>query len=256
MQLLVEEQKLTNKLLMEKVKYLESRLQEAEEITQHPKSQPNISEVIKNKNQNAKRGAIPKDKKLKDKESENEYDNKTAADTLRSKSFEPSKTNNAERLELQQHVMESVVDLEKDTGEKFQRVSYRKPRKHKKPNLGTAIPMQEIGGLEAIRPNNQGNKKLWLFLSRIKETVREEEVKKYVANKASITEDQFDAKTLKTKSTRSDYKCFMIGVPMDLIDQVYDSGFWPSGIAFSRFDFKRGHHFLESSPQMSLVNQD
>lgn len=256
LKLLAEEQALTNKLLIEKINYLERKLSEAKNLRQL--SVDTGSEVNKQKTDNSyyKHKANPKDKKEKDKKG-------PAENTLGSKNVEPPKTN--KHLEsYQQQVMKNIINLENDVevsrvnksdGEEFQKVSYKRSRKYKKPNIGTGETTPDNNTLEAINPGND-NKKLWLFISRVKETAQESDVRKYIANKADIEEEQVSARSLDTKSVTSGYRCYMIGVPMDLIDRIYEKEFWPSGIAFSRFDFKRGRHFLENTPRRNSSSQD
>lgn len=262
LKLLVAEQALANKLLMEKVNYLQRKLSERETVRQQPaivsKNKINVNKA----NSSIKQNTDLKDKKEKDKK---HHDNKPG-NTQGSKHLESSKEDNAKSLELhQQKIMNDIIDLGRDTAgfpseaesdQDFQMVTYKRTRKYKRPNLGTSTSTHGNEKFEAVKPNNRENRKLWLFISRIKETVQEEDVRAYVAGKGNIALQKVDVKSLHTKSVRSNYKSFMVGVPTDLLDLVYGDEFWPSGVAFSRFDFRRGQHFLEDSSRRNEAFQE
>lgn len=43
----------------------------------------------------------------------------------------------------------------------------------------------------------------------------------------------------------------MLGVPFEMKDIAYENDFWPTGIKYTRFDFKRGQHFLDKRPPIN-----
>lgn len=89
------------------------------------------------------------------------------------------------------------------------------------------------------------DKKLWLFISKAKSTVTENIVKNYCARKGKIREDDVEVKSLQIKGNNGDNNCFLVGVPLNLKDTIYENDFWPNGIRYERFDFRLGKRFLD-----------
>lgn len=88
-------------------------------------------------------------------------------------------------------------------------------------------------------------KKIWLFVSRVKDHVTEPIIKRYLAKKTNFTEEEFVVKEIETYKKIENNKCFQIGVNPSLKDQVYNKTFWPEGVAHSRFNF---HKFFHKDP--------
>lgn len=89
-------------------------------------------------------------------------------------------------------------------------------------------------------------KKIWLFLSRIKDHVSEDIVKKYIQEKLKNDLLEPSVRKLKTFYMRKDNNCFLVGVDFSLKEAIYEHSFWPKGVTFERFDFRRGQHFLDN----------
>lgn len=109
----------------------------------------------------------------------------------------------------------------------------------------------EIGDFEPSKQVNQ-NKKIWLFLSKVKNTVTEEIVAKHIIKKTSARKEEVEVKLCKAKfenKQQNQQLCFMVGVNMDLKDMVYGENFWPLGVGFQRFDFSLGKIFLYRQQQ-------
>lgn len=88
------------------------------------------------------------------------------------------------------------------------------------------------------------NKKIWLFITKIRDHVTEEIVEKYIANKTGKTSDTIEVKLLQTKNDKPNNKSFIVGVSLDLKEDIYKEKFWPVGVTYSRFNFARGKHLL------------
>lgn len=125
----------------------------------------------------------------------------------------------------------------------FQYVS-RKRQRNRQRQIGTAEDHEVDGfiGSEKTRTN----KKIWIFLSKVKDNVTEAVVKEYISKKATIEQEDVSVKHIKTYHQLKDKNCFLIGVNPNLIDAVYDAKFWPRGVVFDRFNFFKGKHFLEN----------
>lgn len=137
---------------------------------------------------------------------------------------------------------------EEEQGE-FTEVQRRRKRK-KTTKVGTAENVAsegDIGEFEAKGQNSSEGKKIWLFISRAKDHVSEEIVRRYVSGKLNSSDGgDVVVKHLETKLKIKDNRCFLVGVDPIAKEKVYGNEFWPKGIRFDRFNFRRGQHFLES----------
>lgn len=101
------------------------------------------------------------------------------------------------------------------------------------------------------RPEKQ--KKLWLFITRVPDSVEEEDVRKYVAEKTGS--EDVSVKQLETILSKKDNRSFMIGMSVQQKDSVYKAEFWPKGIHFERFDFRRGQKFLDNRQDENIKSR-
>lgn len=88
-------------------------------------------------------------------------------------------------------------------------------------------------GLEGVQ------KRIWIFLSRVKLHVTAEKIHKYLSSKPNMKESTFLVEELKLKRTRT--KAFKIGVEYALKEEVYQPKFWPKGVGFSRYTFPKNN---------------
>jgi hypothetical protein len=70
-------------------------------------------------------------------------------------------------------------------------------------------------------------------------------VKQHISSKLKSDSSECNVKELQTFCQKSDNKCFLIGVQPAYKEAVYDNNFWPRGIRYSTFDFRKGEHFLD-----------
>lgn len=89
-------------------------------------------------------------------------------------------------------------------------------------------------------------KKLWLFISRVKDAVSLENVMAYIKKKTNLEEEKISVKRLNTWYKVENNKCFLIGVDPSVKDSVYSASFWPKGVAYERFNFVKGQRFLDN----------
>lgn len=145
----------------------------------------------------------------------------------------------------------SVTDINntemevKNKNDEFQVVSRRNSKKHRKPNIGSGAEVNETfrSFKSEIEP-----KKIWLFISRVNESVEETGIKNYISGKSAScvsNTDKISVKLLETKSNQAGFRSYMVGVPMEVKEEVYKNEFWPIGVSFNRFNFMRGQKFLE-----------
>lgn len=125
----------------------------------------------------------------------------------------------------------------------------RRPRHRRRANVGTAESnsgSESVGTeFEARGRNVSGSEKIWLFVSRVKDHVNEQIVQNYIARKSSLASETITVKCVETRAKFADNKCFLIGVDPAIKEEIYKSEFWPRGVNFDRFDFRRGQHFLD-----------
>lgn len=122
-------------------------------------------------------------------------------------------------------------------------------RRRKKPriNVGTGTTLTGETTFKSVK-SDKADKKLWLFISQVKESVEEEVVKEYIMNKGKLEENEVSVTKINTRNQENlNYKCVLVGVPLKIKEEIYNNEFWPKGINFARFDFRRGQHFLEKN---------
>lgn len=90
-------------------------------------------------------------------------------------------------------------------------------------------------------------KKVWIFLSRIKREISEENVLSYMSRKLNKQKTDFTIKEIPTRENGN--KCFMIGADYTLKDELYQPTFWPNGVGYKRFDFGLYRRFHEHDKQ-------
>lgn len=88
------------------------------------------------------------------------------------------------------------------------------------------------------------NKKIWLFISRVPDSISDKNIKDYIETRTSTTDTYI--KKLPTINAGQDNQSFMVGVDPKIQDEVYDSSFWPKKVIYGRFDFKMGRRFLDN----------
>lgn len=133
-------------------------------------------------------------------------------------------------------------------------------RKRKKANqVGTAESPSEENGKQGFegRPETdkhaKKDKKLWLFISKAKNHVTESIVRNYISKKTNTDIEQISVKFLKTWYQVENNNCFLVGLDPALKSTVYNTNFWPKGVGFERFNFRRGQHFLDNPNEVSTI---
>lgn len=135
--------------------------------------------------------------------------------------------------------MKDIIDLEPKKDQNFSPVTYKKRK---------ARPRAQVGKCEMEHGISWGKgmeeKKIWLYISKIKDNITAETIQEYITNKTK-TDKEVKVKKLDTKTSRKNNKAFMIGVDFSLKEKVYKEDFWPAGITFTRFNFAFGRRFLD-----------
>lgn len=127
--------------------------------------------------------------------------------------------------------------------DKFKEVTYRK-KLHSQRKYQTGTAKTENNEDEEFK-SSKGEKKLWIFLKKVNDSVTESTIKNYVKHKTNGNENEVTVQSVKNK-TKFKKNCFLVGIKTEFKDLIYKNAFWPEGIEFSRFDFRRGQHFLDN----------
>lgn len=109
----------------------------------------------------------------------------------------------------------------------FKEVKYR--RRRAKYNRRTNYGEGEVENAMAVE------KRVWLFISRIKRSITDENIGDYLAGKLGGSRSDYTVKELPTRNSQN--KCFMVGANYKHKDEMYTTNFWPTGVGFKRFDF-------------------
>ena len=100
----------------------------------------------------------------------------------------------------------------------------------------TVIIGKKSSGLKAV------NKLSWIFVSRFLPEISKTNVEEYLKDSNLA---QFECIELPTKYDT--YKSFRIGIPMESLNDVLNSEFWPEGILVKKFYFPRGDNIDSKS---------
>ncbi|KAG5886281.1 hypothetical protein JTB14_002775 [Gonioctena quinquepunctata] len=165
-------------------------------------------------------------------------------------SNEPNTSNYQILKDKQNTVLKSLININEDQLTKlpepphpndeiaFKTVSYKRNRKVQ---FGQA-EISEYDEINGFVGRDRENKKVWLFISRVKEHVTEDNIKKYLDEKTK-NKGQIYGKEIDTYKKTTDNKCFEIGINIDFKEDAYSSIFWPRGVAVYKFDFKKGEKY-------------
>lgn len=154
----------------------------------------------------------------------------------------------------QRELMNEIIYLEQPEMADFKMVNKRKKNKSQKTGTAEAVEDEECFRMfQARNYRKPEERKLWLHISRAKSTVDEQTVRDYISKKGNLGVEDISVKLLKTRSEVRDNNCFMIGVPLQMRELIYDNAFWPKGVKFQRFDFKIGQHFLSAGTSNEMT---
>uniref|UniRef100_A0A6P7HEC8 Uncharacterized protein LOC114347637 n=1 Tax=Diabrotica virgifera virgifera TaxID=50390 RepID=A0A6P7HEC8_DIAVI len=137
----------------------------------------------------------------------------------------------AQKMNLNHITMGSSENKTNDEG-------YQIVTKRRKKIMGTGIGDKDFHG-----KSEKPDKKLWLFISKVPDSVNADHIKSFIITKTNCEDIQ--VKLLPTDQKRRDNQCFMIGVLPDLREEIYNPAFWPKKIGIERFNFRLGRRFLD-----------
>ncbi|KAL3281394.1 hypothetical protein HHI36_004604 [Cryptolaemus montrouzieri] len=102
--------------------------------------------------------------------------------------------------------------------------------------IGTSKEMSVSTG--EFQGRRMKEKRGWIFLSRVKDTVTEDIIKQHIVQRLNLnSKEEVIVQNIETYHKVKDNKCFQIGVSFQFKDTVYENSFWPTGVLFSRYNF-------------------
>ena len=138
----------------------------------------------------------------------------------------------------------SVASSPQQKEEPFKTVIPKKKR-YREPKIcgeGQISKDDEINGFVGREPPQ---KKIWLFVTKVKDHVTKETVQKYIQNKIkSENMSNIYVGEIDTFRKVQDNKCFKVGLSYEHLEIAYTSAFWPKGVEVYRFNFKKEEKYL------------
>ncbi|KAG5897729.1 hypothetical protein JTB14_009614 [Gonioctena quinquepunctata] len=108
-------------------------------------------------------------------------------------------------------------------------IQQRHQRKRYKKTLGTAESTKEGFSGE--------DKKVWLYVYRVKQHVTEDMIMKYIKGKEKFENEAVGVKEIPSDPGR--LKRFAVHASLEFKDSMYDISFWPRGVGIKRLNFTK-----------------
>lgn len=89
------------------------------------------------------------------------------------------------------------------------------------------------------------DKKAWLYLYRVKRSATAEIISEYIKRKEGFQSVGICVKEL--PGGENQLKSFVVVVPFDKKEDLYNVAFWPRYVGIKRFDFQRHRDFLSTA---------
>ena len=118
---------------------------------------------------------------------------------------------------------------------------FREVRKRRRqPKIGSGDGDDNFPGR-----NDKPDKKIWLFISKVSDSITEDNIKHYIETRTNT--NNVYIKKLPTDNAGKNNQSFMVGVDPQLQVEVYEPSFWPKKVRFDRFNFRLGRRFLDNA---------
>lgn len=115
----------------------------------------------------------------------------------------------------------------------------RKPGNHSK-YIGSSEDKSDFTGAKP---------KVWLYLYRVTRNVNDTQIRKFITKKlypeTPEGEENSDVTVKELQTDPNQLKCFMIGADFSHKEKLYTAEFWPRGVGFRRFDFRRYRQYMD-----------
>lgn len=87
-------------------------------------------------------------------------------------------------------------------------------------------------------------RKVWLYINRIKRHVDANMIRSYIKGKSNFTNEKVEVTEI--PSEQNGLKRFVVRAPISRKDEMYDTNFWPKGVGIKRFSFHKHREFLNN----------
>ncbi|CAH1099818.1 unnamed protein product [Psylliodes chrysocephalus] len=142
-----------------------------------------------------------------------------------------------EQSKIQENVMNQYIQLNKDTNPNQDEweIKQRRVRRLRK-NVGESSEDTNFRGAA----NN--NPKCYMYIYRVGKEVNEKDITSFIGNKLNIQNnnmenEQIIVKKIQCNSTNT--ISFIVATDFSHKDKMYTPSFWPKGVCYRRFDFKK-----------------
>lgn len=231
-------------LLIENKQHLEDKLKYLSEVSKNQSTfyYKNLEDK-KRDQQNSDNEVLPK--QITDLNKINNNDEKSSS----------SSTQDMKTIELKVNEVEAVITQTLQTNEEdndndgFILVEKRKRNKNQRRSNKKLIGNAEAENDEEFTGEKP---KVWLYLYRVKQHVTAAHIQTYIRKKlGNIAADAEEIIVKELNSENKRLKCFMVGADIEHKEKFYNASFWPRGVGFKRFNFKRYHEYNKRTENMN-----
>lgn len=238
------------KLLKENKKLLEEKLDSFLHSDKESRNQGNYQAI--SKTAPMKYSEIAQQKKLstndkyskQTKQNESVCKQRNASREVLNQNAEPIVANKSSYQELervQRNKMTDIINLDNDgdnrieiENDDYKVVKHRGHRRTIIRRVGTN-PITEKDKDEGFAG---AERRVWLYINRVKPHVTEDIIKKYIGRKPTFKDLKVEVREVKYADAKGDLKSFMVKAPLEKKDELYQPDFWPEGVGIKRFNFK------------------
>ncbi|KAG5870766.1 hypothetical protein JTB14_020570 [Gonioctena quinquepunctata] len=137
-----------------------------------------------------------------------------------------------------------------DDGYAYPRRRNNRHYNHNNINRKPEIPKKYIGSSKDETDFTGKKPKVWLYIYRVTRNVNDTQIQNYISKKlypeTPEGEGNSDVVIKELQTDPNQMKCFMIGADLSHKEKLYTADFWPSGVGFRRFDFRRYRHYEDN----------
>lgn len=220
-----------NKLLQEKVELLEERLKKFAKKQKDTDKSIDSGQIKKVSQNDKQTNFLPEGNSMNNKKTDGGNVNKNTESQ-----YQLNKMNEIINLGNIPNTCQQNDELTTSKEEEFKVVkNRRKNNKRVLKRIGEQENEDDFGA----------ERKIWLYLYRIRRHITSEKIHDYVKNQETFKNAEITVKELPTEENRN--KCFMFGIGECYKEQIYRQSTWPKSIGFKRFNFTKYHNYLRTN---------
>ncbi|XP_044752901.1 uncharacterized protein LOC123312505 [Coccinella septempunctata] len=134
--------------------------------------------------------------------------------------------------DIQENVNMKEKTKKRENDEGWNEIQKRRQRKPKQPLLGTCK-------VDGKNNNFSGQeKKAWFFINRVKEHATENSIEHYIKQRPGFENVNVEVKELFFEEKKGKNKSFLVRVPFERKDDLYNPQFWPENVGIGRFNMQ------------------